>query len=298
VAGVSAQDLDGVKAPRPTLVLLLLLSAAFTLGTWLQPHASNWTGHAPSDSVLKLLLGDSRRMFANHFYRKADVYFHSGRYPSIFDQAREAEEKENHMAAEQQGGHGEAEPEEATGGTGQPTDWIERFGRHFAVTEHTHLQGAETREMLPWLAISAELDPHHIETYTVASYFLRREMGKADEAERFLRQGLHANPDSYEILFELGRLYYENRHDLARARNIWTIALQRWVQKEGTQKEPNWMAYDAIAVELAHLEEEAGNYAEAIKWFEVTKRHSPHPDDIQKQIDALRAKLARQSGQG
>ena len=31
------------------------------------------------------LLGDSRRMFANSFYVKADEYYHSGYYPTIFD---------------------------------------------------------------------------------------------------------------------------------------------------------------------------------------------------------------------
>ena len=32
-------------------------------------------------------MGDSRQLFANHFFTKADVYFHSGYYPSVFDQA-------------------------------------------------------------------------------------------------------------------------------------------------------------------------------------------------------------------
>jgi len=31
------------------------------------------------------LLGDGRRLFANHFFIMADVYFHSGYYPSVFD---------------------------------------------------------------------------------------------------------------------------------------------------------------------------------------------------------------------
>jgi tetratricopeptide (TPR) repeat protein len=200
------------------------------------------------------------------------------------------------MAAEQHGAHGESEHEEGHHEADRPTDWIERFGRHFRVTEHKHLQGENTREMLPWLAIAAELNPNQIETYAVASYFLRREMGKTDEAEQFLRRGLRANPESHELLFELGRLYYENRQDLPRARNIWKLALARWERKEGGQKEPDWLAYDRITVALAHLEREEGNYLEAIKWFEATKAHSPHPEELQKQIDALKAKLANEAG--
>jgi tetratricopeptide (TPR) repeat protein len=282
-----------VKAARAILVLLLLLTGAFSLGTCLQPRALNLAGHSTQPgSVLSLLLGDSRRLFANHFYVKADVYFHSGLYPSIFDQARQAEEKENHVAAEAHGEHAEPGQEEETDFLGPPTDWIDRFGRHFQVTEHSHLQGENIREILPWLAISAELDPQRIETYTVASYFLRRQLGKADEAEQFLRQGLRANPDSYEILFELGRLYYENRHDSNRARNIWKLSLLRWQQKEGARKDPDFVARDKITVDLGHLEEEAGNYAEAIQWLKLTQEHSPHPDELRKQIDALRVKLA------
>ena len=49
-----------------------------------------------------------------------------------------------------------------------------RFGRKFRVTEHKHLSGDSTeRELLPWLKISAELDPQRVETYTVAAYWLR-----------------------------------------------------------------------------------------------------------------------------
>src|SRR5438309_1796727 len=83
-------------------------------------------------------------------------------------------------------------------------DWIERFGRHFLITQHSHLSGGNEREILPWLRFSAELDPQRVETYTVAAYWLRS-MGKIVEAERFLRDGLLANPGSPEILFELGR---------------------------------------------------------------------------------------------
>src|SRR5437588_9986821 len=85
---------------------------------------------------------------------------------------------------------------------GAPRDWVERFGRHFMITEHTHLQGGNEREILPWLRVSAELDPHRIDTYTVASYWLRSSLGKVDEAEQFLREGLRQNPGSYELWYE------------------------------------------------------------------------------------------------
>src|SRR5207302_353323 len=74
--------------PAPSLLLALLFAVCFTLATWLQPWHQGWAGgRAQSDSLLGVLMGDSRQLFANHFFTKADVYFHSGYYPSIFDQA-------------------------------------------------------------------------------------------------------------------------------------------------------------------------------------------------------------------
>jgi len=49
-----------------------------------------------------------------------------------------------------------------------------------------------------------------VDTYTVAAFWLRSKLGKVSEAEQFLREGLRANPDSDQILFALGQLYFEN----------------------------------------------------------------------------------------
>src|SRR4051812_28183600 len=82
-----------MKLPRPCLVLLLLLTVCFSLATYLQPRSMKWGERAQADSMMKALLGDGRRIFANHFFTKADVYFHSGYYPSIFDQGHKQEEE-------------------------------------------------------------------------------------------------------------------------------------------------------------------------------------------------------------
>ncbi len=180
-----------MKRFRPYLILLLLLAACFSLATILQPRASGWSKRAQSDNILNVLFGDGRRLFANHFFVQADVSFHSGYYPSIFDQAR-APKDTRHLTAKE-GEPAAEEHEKQMNFFGPPRDWIERFGRHFIITEHTHLQGNNEREILPWLKISAELDPQKVETYTVATYWLRN-LGKVNEAEDFLRQGLRSNP--------------------------------------------------------------------------------------------------------
>ncbi len=275
-----------MRNSRAILILLLLLGGGFALATVLAARAPGWTGRSPSDSVLKLLLGDSRRMFANHFFVKADISFHSGYYPSIFDQARQAEERENHVA------HPEQEAEAGTGFLDPPTDWIDRFGRHFRVTEHTHLEGGDVREILPWLRISADLDPHRIDTYTTAAYWLRKS-GKSAEAKRFLREGLQANPDSCAILFDLGCLYQDDDKDAVRARNMWELALRKWNDSKSAQPDKAALAEcDEILTRLAALEENEGHFTQAARDLEqiLARDASPNPDIVRQHIAELRQK--------
>lgn len=278
-----------MKASRAILILLLLLSAAFSLGTVVQLRSPAWTHRSPSDSAVALLFGESRQLFANHFFVKADISFHSGYYPSIFDEARQAEENDSDVSHPDE----EGTPEPESGFLGPPTDWIDRFSRHFRPILHTHLQGGKIREILPWLRISAELDPHRVEAYTVASYWMRKHLGKVDEAEQFLREGLRANPGNYELLFELGSLYDENRHDVARARNLWEAALASWQKEESGKSNPDSFSLDQIAVHLAHLEEQEGNLDRAVGYFEMAEKVSPDPLQLQKQIDEIKRRLPR-----
>jgi tetratricopeptide (TPR) repeat protein len=288
----------------PLLLLGLVLSLAFTASTWVAPRASQWTSSRGSDNLIQVLLGDGRQILANHLFVEADVYFHSGYYPSIFD-TQHAPTNSQHLTLPSttyeppgQTGHStqeEAEEahEHAMSFLDQPHDWIERFGRKFAITSHTHLAGGKEREILPWLRLSADMDPHRIETYTVAAYWLRRELGKPREAEQFLREGLQANPKSYEILFELGRIAEENSHDPARARNLWELAYRRWQEREGPKPEADRdrLSLDAITTHLAGVEEQEGNLEKAIFWLEQAKQASPDPNSLQEQIERLRGRL-------
>lgn len=308
----------------PRLVLALLFVISFSAATMLEPAKSCWTGGQSSDGgVLALLLGDGRRLFANHFFIKADVYLHSGFYPSIFDQSTLREE--NHLSGEAEAHSGESPEEHAAHAghapdlpaghegespeehaahahqadgaheedfPGPPKDWIDRLGRYFYPSTHSHLANAgDYREILPWLKLSADLDPQRVETYVTAAYWLRTQLGRIDEAESFLRQGRRANPDSYEILFELGRLYKVNRQDLARARNLWELALKKWHEREAAKPEPDTLGLEQILVHLAYLEAESQRLPEAIAYFEQAKPLSPRPEAVQQRIEELREKL-------
>ena len=275
----------------PYLVLALVLTVCFTLATGIEPRAATWSNRAKSDNVFSMLFGDGRRLFANQFFTMADVYFHSGYYPSVFD-LREEGQKE--IVAESHGHTDSPEDEIKEDFLGKPKDWIDRFGRHFRITEHTHLEHGNEREILPWLRLAADMDPQKIETYTVGSFFMRTHLNRPREAEAFLREGLRNNPNSYEILFELGRLYDENDHDTDRARDVWQLALYQMVQQDPEAVKDNKLAFEEITVHLAQLEREAGNWQQAIHWFQAAQKVSPDPNALQQRIDEIKKKMAAQ----
>ena len=133
-----------MKTISPAWLLVLLLTVCFTLSTLFVPRAAWWNavpraadwgkGRSQSDNVFKLLFGEGRRLFANEFFVMADVYFHSGYYPSIFD--RQDTDHDVAMPA-----HGQTEDEDSTSDDflGPPPDWIAALDRHFVPNRHTHL---------------------------------------------------------------------------------------------------------------------------------------------------------------
>ena len=285
----------------PQLSLVLLLTGCFSLAAWLGPRF-NQLNTRENNSFMATMFGDSRRLFANHFYTRSDVYFHSGYYPSIFDQAEA--KKENHLAesAGQESGHdnheaGHVHDEhcqhgEEHGFLGRPKDPMDAFTRHFFVSEHKHLTEKGTnapKEILPWIKLAAQLDPQKVESYTVGAYWLRT-LNKNAEAEEFLREGLRHNPHSYEIMLELGRSYFE-REDYTRARNVLEMAMTYWREQENSKsgEEQNRFSAMQILNHLARVEDRTGHRERTIEWLAILKKISPHPAEIDKRIAEVRA---------
>ncbi len=283
------------------LSLILLLVSCFSLATWVGPRFDQLSSRR-NQGLMASMFGESRKLFANHFFTRSDVYFHSGYYPSIFDQANA--KKENHLAehagAEEAKHPAHGEPghvhdeheEEEENFLGRPKDPMDAFTRHFFVSAHTHLTEKGTnapKEILPWLKLAAQLDPNKIESYTVGAYWLRT-LNKNDDAEQFLREGLRQNPESHEIMLELGRGYFEKR-DYARARSVLEMAITRWREQENPKPDDqkNKFAAAQIVNHLARVEDRCDHRERAIRWLELLKKISPHPEEIDKRIAEVRA---------
>lgn len=288
---------------RVSLLLIALLAVTTAgLGGRLDTWFLTWPGNRlETANPLTTAIGDAQRMLHGHFYRKADVYFHSGLYPTIFDNQesfRTAHMAEDAGVAE---GHNTGCEDSFLG---QPRDIIDRFSRHFFPVAHTHLDEGgstgehgdqEVREILPWLRLAAIMDPHEVESYMVASYWLRQRMGRPAEAEEFLRHGLRHNPGHPSLMFELGRMFEEDRQEPDRARTIWHAALRQWHLREEGKRDPDLFVFWQLHGHLARLEERAGNTETALEHWSALKKVATNPDAIQERIDSL---LASSTGAG
>jgi tetratricopeptide (TPR) repeat protein len=297
----------------PQLLLVFLLAGCFSLSTWLGPRFASLNTR-PTTGFMGTMFGESRRLFASHFFTRSDVYFHSGYYPSIFDRADA--KKENHLAESagaKETAHDEHEEAEHVhddhcehgeehGFLGKPKDPMDAFTRHFFVSAHTHLTEKGTnapKEILPWIRLAAQLDPQKVESYVVGAFWLRQ-LNKNDEAEQFLREGLRHNPRNFEIMLELGRSYFE-REDYIRARNILEMGMRCWREQENPKPDDqkNIYAAEQIVNFLARVEDRAGNRERTIEWLTLLKKVSPTPGQIDKRIAEVRAGApleARNSG--
>lgn len=209
---------NGETARRDLLGCALLLVLAFGLAAHVEPQleARRIANGATDDDPVAQWLGDSRQMFANSFFVKADAYFHSGYYPTIYD--NNAPFKTPHIGEDSSTMQSKNSGDESTIFS-DPHNWVERFELNFFPSYHTHLDeggvdgngASEVKEIMPWLKISAELDQHRIETYLVTAYWLRVRM---HEFARLYhrRTGRHARLGGVCFGFSKTRRHLARRH--------------------------------------------------------------------------------------
>jgi tetratricopeptide (TPR) repeat protein len=280
----------------------LVFVGCFSLATCLDPLMKALRPQSnDSSSVIGALMGESRRLLANQLFVEADVYFHSGYYPSMFDTAEsdlDVNEGPEVVTNRATLVNGRLHKEEGEGFLGRPRDWMDRFGRHFYPTEHTHLANENVREILPWLRLSADMDPHRIQTYLTASYWLRGTLDQPDEAARFLHEGLDTNPDSFEILLELSYVYDLNKKNPGVARNVLEEALEKWKEQDVAGLKPSPKARVEILDGMVRVDKELNNPRQMLADLEALAAVSPNKEAIEKTIQETRAKLAAPTPRG
>lgn len=119
------------------------------------------------------ILGPARTLISEGLYAQADLYFHKGTPPTKSEAFH---------------------------------SFYQKWKKAICPTVHAHAEGREIEEILPWLRMASQTDPHNIELYLVASYWLNGECGRPDLAEQALMEAIEKNPARYELYMEKGRI--------------------------------------------------------------------------------------------
>jgi tetratricopeptide (TPR) repeat protein len=174
------------------VVILLCWGSCFVLACRLT--SPEMESASEVDSVLGRLLGASRVALGQSLYLEADNYFHQG-------------VKHTQKTAF--------------------TDFFQRWDSIIAPQLHMHTAGTSIYELMPWFRFATEMDPHNVEAYLTAAYWLGNEGGRPDLAEKILMEGQQNNPRDYRILQEKGRLLLREHKDEPAAAAL-SLGLRLW----------------------------------------------------------------------
>ncbi len=198
-------------------VLLLLFAAAFLCS---EIHENLYKGQPPFSlqNPLFRVIGSAKEAVGDTLFLKADSYFHGGA-EAHFEHGAEDYKKEGLIHEE------DAAPAASE-------DWVARVNGEIRAHEHYHLEGEKRKEMLPFLALSLNLDPHNIEAILATAFWLDSSFGKTDEAIAVLTQARQNNPESWEIPMNLGGILFKKKHDFAASGRFYREALDKIKNKE------------------------------------------------------------------
>jgi len=160
------------KTIHPLLTAVAVCAVATATGALLATLSSGNGNGTQTGSVY--ILGPARSLLSNNLYTRADIYFHKG--------APRHKEEAFHS-------------------------FFHKWKDAICPAEHAHREGNETVEIMPWLRLATQSDPHNIEAYLVASYWLNSDCGRPDLALEAIREAIEKNPGRYELHLELGRIH-------------------------------------------------------------------------------------------
>ncbi len=272
---------------------VLCLLAAGYLGMRLQPQSARGSILEYADlsdenaAPVAAILGEFRANLSYLLFMKTEEYLHSGiRYRPLTEKEKELGRAEIHHdfemmdAQEKKEVHEEespVHPDEEGKEHGHthgaqlvpPRRWdvrgvwgdIERAVKPFEEEGEPERHG-EVTEMLPWYRMATYMNPRLVKAYVIGGFVIAAYGGRLDEAEAFLREGVHLNPESPEVKEALGRLLMYRKNDPARAKPLFASALTLGRSRKDLTEEEKF-AVRRACTSLALLEWKANDNREA-----------------------------------
>ena len=156
----------------PLLATGAIFIAAIATGSLLLNQPAKNGSREKASSVY--ILGPARALLSDNLFIRADIYFHKG---------------------------APRHKEEAFHG------FFQKWKEIICPVEHAHTEGDETKEILPWIRLATQSNPHNIEAYLVASFWLNGDCGRPDLALNTIQEAIEKNPKHYELYLETGRIH-------------------------------------------------------------------------------------------
>ena len=167
-------------------------------------------------------LGEAKALVSDLSYLKADEYYHGGvKHKDLEPHICPFRDKE---ARREELEHKYAHEKKHKQGKFPGFNILPRIGGELFIHAVKHLHGEEEKEIMPWLYYSVKLNPHNVEAYVVGAYWVGCRLGKADEALKFLREGMKHNPDAWQIYSEAGSLYFHQKQNYIQAVKLYSKA--------------------------------------------------------------------------
>lgn len=244
-------NVDGARGARPWVALAICWALAFSIACRLSALSPS---DSRSESVTGLLFGESRRALSADFYQEADTFFHRG--------------------------VGHIEQRAIT------NDWIQTWRESLSPTVHLHTEGNAVAEILPWLKMATEADPHNVEAFLVMSFWVTTGLNRPDLADQILADARRLNPQDYRIPQEQGCMairrgrFDQAQLKLGAALSCWPtplIAADRQALLDKTE----------ILVLLGFLTEMGGHTPQAIGYFKNALVIFPDRTYIRKRLSLL-----------
>lgn len=217
-------------------LVLSAVALAVALGQIVPAVCGGAMPQAGGDDILLMVFGDARDMLSEMLVLKADEYFHGGVKNVVCDHclsegsSAHGEEHAHGDAGEEHEEHGAAVHESETSWNGDLWAWVDAQV-HEQV--HRHVEGAEAKELLPWLWGACRAAPGNVKALESTAYILDKMNNRPMEALELLDRGVSNNPGSASLEFSRGEIFFHSLHNAARAEAAFASAVAKCRPVEG-----------------------------------------------------------------
>jgi len=159
--------------------------------------------------VLYKIFGQLRKDLGLFCYLKADQYLHRGSHHVDHDEDCSFSVTKNDTDKPHKHVHTDAHLKDF--------DLFFKIYQAIHFRHLVHLKTSKNAELMPWFDITTRFNPHFVKVYLDGGFWLSSKMNQPDKALTFLRRGLKHNPRSWQIVHQMGEIYFTQKKDYARS---------------------------------------------------------------------------------